>query len=190
MGGNLNGSLLYRGLVFDFDECDSHGPLRSARFCGVLARPRDDLYLFGKPLVGWTRAEIAAIAEDHGVQLSDGPADDMSLTELALDLSFDNGRPCEVSWWQPGIRIVAVDSPPDRLGEPAVRHQGWPLGTQLRCARTGGRWEYRSDPSRQGGSGPYHGTLRWIDGDASLRGEDRGYGGDYLVMLGEPPWSG
>jgi hypothetical protein len=40
MGGNLNDSLLFRGLILGFDRCDANGPLPDGRL--IEARVKDD----------------------------------------------------------------------------------------------------------------------------------------------------
>jgi hypothetical protein len=58
MGGNLNDSLLFHGLVFTFDKCNSVGPLPDSRLEYILVHQREDATLYGKPLGSWDKSSI------------------------------------------------------------------------------------------------------------------------------------
>ncbi len=60
MGGNLNDSLLYHGLILSFDECDSFGPLSDSRLNDIIIQGRNDIQLWGVELREWTRTEFVA----------------------------------------------------------------------------------------------------------------------------------
>ena len=48
MGGNLNDSILYRGLIIEFDLCDAWGPLAGSKFREVRLHRREDAILWGR----------------------------------------------------------------------------------------------------------------------------------------------
>src|SRR3954471_7199095 len=58
MGGNLNDALLFHGLVFTFDKCDSHGPLPNARLEQIAVHGREDATLYCRPLREWDKQAI------------------------------------------------------------------------------------------------------------------------------------
>ncbi|HKN65015.1 MAG TPA: hypothetical protein VJW73_01980, partial [Gemmatimonadaceae bacterium] len=60
MGGNLNDSLLFHGLICGFDECDAYGPLSGSALCELrISVPhRGDTVLWGRPLAQWTARDL------------------------------------------------------------------------------------------------------------------------------------
>jgi hypothetical protein len=53
MGGSLNDALLFPGIVFLFDECESEGPLPDSKMTDFLLR-RPEAWFAGNPLNWWT----------------------------------------------------------------------------------------------------------------------------------------
>ena len=45
LGGNLNDSLLYRGLIIGFDACDANGLLAESRFCELRLNRRPEVFI-------------------------------------------------------------------------------------------------------------------------------------------------
>lgn len=66
MGGNLNDALLFHGLVFIFDKCESAGPLPDARLERIFVRGREDAMLLGKPVSSWDKSAIVGRLRDEG----------------------------------------------------------------------------------------------------------------------------
>ena len=84
MGGNLNDSLLYRGLILGFDAHNARGPLAHSRFTEVRLNRREDAVIWGKNLFAWTNLSIAEHLERTGIpyQLSDNG--DLLVPSLSL----------------------------------------------------------------------------------------------------------
>lgn len=55
MGGNLDDSLLFHGLILMFDNHDGYGPLHDSRLTDILIQGRSDIRLWGLDLLEWTR---------------------------------------------------------------------------------------------------------------------------------------
>jgi hypothetical protein len=100
MGGNLNDSILYHGLILSFDACNSAGPLPGAALCGITVHGREDAYLFGRPMGDWTRETIIdhLAAEGHlPHSLQNG---DVELLDICLILGFDTDT--RLTWLETG----------------------------------------------------------------------------------------
>jgi hypothetical protein len=182
MGGNLNDSLLYKGMILGFDQCDSYGPLEGSRFCEVRAMAREDIWLFGKRLSSWSRKELVAYIEARNWLRQDGPEKDIDIVDLAVGLSFDASNHIDyVEFCEPGIRIIGMN----RILLPGlgfrIKFQGWPLRKEYRCLRTASHWEYVGALGPLSGPGPYEGTLRPLGKEGELRP------GDKLVPVGNEP---
>jgi len=93
MGGNLNDSLLYHGLVLGFDKCDAHGPLPDSSFVDVWIRGRPDVILWGKPLSDWTREAVEAHLLQRKITYEATKLFGINIPSLALGLDFEpDGR--------------------------------------------------------------------------------------------------
>jgi hypothetical protein len=66
MGGNLNNCLLYHGLRFHFDRCNTYGPETDSKLDMLVVHDRDDATLFGRPLYEWTKPAILQRLKDEG----------------------------------------------------------------------------------------------------------------------------
>ena len=100
MGGNLNDSILYRGLILGFDRCDTCGPLPSSKFRELRLRGRQDAVLWGKNILHWCKADAIDYLESRGFanRLSNGG--DLSIPKSSLVLSFDDvGRLEHLEMW-------------------------------------------------------------------------------------------
>jgi hypothetical protein len=100
MGGNLNDSILFRGLICGFDRHDSQGPVAQAKLRELrLATTRPDVVFEGRPLRNWTRETLSALPALANAQPS-GPS---SLSIPALGLAFDFDERGQVAfadlWW-------------------------------------------------------------------------------------------
>ena len=182
MGGNLNDSLLYRGLILQFDKCDAYGPLEDSRFDGVKAKARKDIWLFGKRLASWTRNDLTSYVDEMKWIRQDGPEGDLDIVDLAVGFGFDaEGHINIIELGEPGIRIIAIPRfqlPSSRI---KVKFEGRPLRKEHLCLRTNGRWEYMGDIGLQSGSGPFEGFFNPLDKGGRLHAED------VLVPIGDPP---
>ena len=68
MGGNLNDSILFRGLVAGFDRHDSAGPLANSRLIEFRVRGREDIVLAGRAVLDSRRALAPLCREGWGFQ--------------------------------------------------------------------------------------------------------------------------
>jgi len=103
MGGDLNDSLLYQGLILGFDRCDSRGPLRDSRFVEARMTARVGASLFGKQVVEWTRDELVALLRSRGHALSE-VKNEVSVEAVGLSVSFDEaGRVDYIELWEPTL---------------------------------------------------------------------------------------
>jgi hypothetical protein len=100
MGGNRSDSLLYRGLILEFDKHDSLGPLADSRFIGVHVRGREDAVLWGKNIHNWNRFAIEEYLDRANISYSLLKNRDLSVVSLSLTLSFDTALQLEfVELW-------------------------------------------------------------------------------------------
>lgn len=58
MGGNLNDSLLFHGVIFGFDACNANGPLSNSRLSDITLFEREDARLFGQSIGNWSRDSL------------------------------------------------------------------------------------------------------------------------------------
>jgi len=89
MGGNLNDSILYRGLIIEFDLCDTWGPLARSKFREVRLHRREDAILWGKKILDWRKADGIDYLENNGFEYRLSNCGDLSVPQLSLVLSFD-----------------------------------------------------------------------------------------------------
>jgi len=59
MGGNLNDSLFYHGLIIGFDRCDSVGPLPHSRLAQITVFDREDARLWERTICDWSKDGVA-----------------------------------------------------------------------------------------------------------------------------------
>lgn len=99
MGGNLNGSLLYQGIILGFDKYDGVGPLLNSRLVEIRMFGRKDAVLWGQPVDTWTKEAIAEYSDQHKIAYKYQPNGDV-LVDATLSLSFDEqGRAEYVEMW-------------------------------------------------------------------------------------------
>jgi hypothetical protein len=92
MGGNLNDSLLFHGLVLTFTECDSSAPLPDSTLHHVIIHQREDAFLFDRPMTEWTKATILEELEAQGFAAETPAYGDVEVPGQ-LGMSFDdNGQ--------------------------------------------------------------------------------------------------
>ena len=101
MGGNLNDSLLFQGLILEFDRCDAYGPLPESRLVGARIRSRPGARLFAKMVAEWTREELRDHLRSLGHKSQEGDGD-LLIPALGFAVSFDDGGGIEdIDLWEP-----------------------------------------------------------------------------------------
>ena len=107
MGGNLNDSLLYHGLIFQFDRHDSHGPyshgpLENSSLVEIEVWGREDASLYGKPIHAWTKQELKQYLIDHNIECETPANGDLVSAQIGFEAGFDeDGRLLCAGFWQP-----------------------------------------------------------------------------------------
>lgn len=67
MGGNLNDSLCYPGILVRFDRTGRSEPPPSARLDGIQIRKRAELSLLGRPFANWRALELTRALTGSGI---------------------------------------------------------------------------------------------------------------------------
>src|SRR5215467_5847811 len=67
MGGNRNDSLLYQGIIFEFNACNSSGPLANSRLIGIEIFGRKNAVLWGRPIDTWTKEALVSYLDEHNM---------------------------------------------------------------------------------------------------------------------------
>ena len=88
MGGNLNDSLLFHGLIFQFDRCNSKSPLPKSKLNRIVIHQRVDVVLFERPMTAWTRGELEKELSLRGYNSEEGAGGDLIVPE-GMECSFD-----------------------------------------------------------------------------------------------------
>ena len=92
MGGNLNDAILFHGMCLHFDECNSAGPLPSARLSWMRIHQREDAYLFDRLLTEWTKDSIYDWLDAEGYSPEILANGDILTKKPYLELSFDSSE--------------------------------------------------------------------------------------------------
>ncbi|MBA2525528.1 MAG: hypothetical protein H0V18_07060 [Pyrinomonadaceae bacterium] len=104
MGGNRNDSLLFHGLIFGFDGCDSTGPLENSRLTEVSIHGREDVVLWGRNICYWTKDAVKDHLDRNGLPYQIVANGDVSV-DSSLAISFDNaGRLEYIEMWDAARR--------------------------------------------------------------------------------------
>lgn len=98
MGGNLNGSLFYHGLMFDFDACDSRAPLPGSRLVAIHVFRRDDLVLFGQRLRRWRCGLLSRELDRQNVNHFKTSDTDLLCPASNTEFGFDSDGCLESVW--------------------------------------------------------------------------------------------
>ncbi len=102
MGGNLNDSLLFQGLILGFDRCNTHGPLPDSRLVEARILARAGAYLFNRPAADWTRDELLAFLRSQGHDPDRKHPKDLNVDALGLSITFDDGGKLDyMELWDP-----------------------------------------------------------------------------------------
>ena len=100
MGGNLNDSLLYHGLILGFDSYDAYGPLAHSHFAELRLNRREDATIWGKNLLAWTKGLIADHLRRIVVPCESPGNGDLLVPSLSLAMSFDKSNGLEyIEMW-------------------------------------------------------------------------------------------
>jgi hypothetical protein len=92
MGGNLNDSLLFQGVIFSFSEYDGTGPLPSGELEYMYIRQRFGAYLFDKPIEQWSRDQIIEELNSRGLAFKTTEYGDVFVPSPALELGFSDDQ--------------------------------------------------------------------------------------------------
>ena len=88
MGGNLNDSLLFQGLMFVFSACDASAPLPDSRLISVIIFQRPDACLFGRFMTDWNKTRVVEALQAQGFTPETLANGDI-IVPFQLSLSFD-----------------------------------------------------------------------------------------------------
>lgn len=88
IGGNLNDSLFYKGVVFTFDEHNSHGPLETGRLTGITVNKSFSGSFLGIRLDELTRATL--IMETRSVLTKSYPNGSIRIPSHNAHVSFSS----------------------------------------------------------------------------------------------------
>ena len=89
MGGNLNHSLMFHGIVFGFNKYDSSAPLPDSRLIEIRVSGREGVTLWDKEVSDWTKPSLIKHSDENKIPYEDLSNGDLSFESLSLDLSFD-----------------------------------------------------------------------------------------------------
>ena len=102
MGGNLNDSLLYRGLIVGFDAHDAYGPLPRGRFDQLRLNGRDDATIWGENISNWTKTSLGEYLQQHRIHYEVHDNGDVLVSSLSLSLAFDDSDSLQyIEMWRP-----------------------------------------------------------------------------------------
>ena len=88
MGGNRNDSMLYHGLIFGFDSCDSVGPLAQSRLVEITVFEREDARLWEQTISDWSKEWVTEYLERNGIPCEIQESGDLLVRAQSLSLSF------------------------------------------------------------------------------------------------------
>lgn len=95
MGGNLNDSLLYPGLIVGFDKCDGRGPLNDSKLVEFRINKKADVTFLNKPIFGILQKELLQRLTRHNIR-SERNLSSYVLPDLHMEVDLDDqGR---VTW--------------------------------------------------------------------------------------------
>jgi len=103
MGGNLNDSLCYPGIIFYFDEHDTYGPLENGKLVQIEANASFPGTLFEAPLSALTRNDVLLHLRSRNLVAKEYPNGSLESPDL------------RVHWWfneDGSLNIVRFDNVP------------------------------------------------------------------------------
>ena len=101
MGGNLNDSLLFHGIILGFDKCNSRGPLPESRLVEARLYGREDAKLWGRIVDQWTQDEVRNYLNQRKIIHRFEVNGDLSVYSLNLALSFSKESYLEyIEFWE------------------------------------------------------------------------------------------
>ena len=113
MGGNRNNSLLFHGLIFGFDRCDTFGPLADSWLVEFTIYGREDVRLWGRGVGDWTKEAVADYLGRNGIPYEIHGNSDISVRPYSMALSFAEGGHLE---WVEAWANVGRKSPATKTG--------------------------------------------------------------------------
>ena len=103
MGGNLNDSLLFKGLILGFDRCNAYGPLARSKFWEATIHGRDDVVIMGKSMLDWSKSAVIDRLGQESVTYSLDSSGDVIVPAWSLGFSFDDSdQLIYLEMWRPG----------------------------------------------------------------------------------------
>jgi hypothetical protein len=116
MGGNLNDSLYYPGIVFSYDSSDSQAPLPNSRLHSIEVSGSIAGTLLGRQVGAWTKKSLADLLAAGGISLRTAPNDSIHSDGLSLSV-----------WFEPSgaISLLRIDAPAEKPNETGVSKWEW-----------------------------------------------------------------
>lgn len=99
MGGNLNDSLLYPGIIAGFDKCDSRGPLEDSRLVELRINQNADIQFFNKSVFELAENELRGLLEKKNIRVEERDGY-LFLPELNVEFEpNESGRIVSLNFW-------------------------------------------------------------------------------------------
>jgi len=105
MGGNLNDSLLYPGLIIGFDNCDGRGPLRDSKLVEFRINKEADVTFLGKPVFGMPEHGLLQSLARHKIRFERNQSSYL-LPDLHMELDFDDNGRVTLIEFSGGVRFL------------------------------------------------------------------------------------
>ena len=103
MGGNLNDSILYRGLILGFDKYYASGPLPGSKLIEFNVRDRSDASIFGRQFSEWSWLDLKKYLDsaqiEFNINRTSSSEMDVDVPALNLQISFENENLFSVEGW-------------------------------------------------------------------------------------------
>lgn len=90
MGGNLNNSLLYHGVILGFDRCNAYGPLADSRLVEFTVFNREDITFCGKPFLQWEKSDLLENFKNFGINLT--RENEFCSSTVCFEMDFDDNE--------------------------------------------------------------------------------------------------
>ena len=89
MGGNLNDSLLFHGIIFSFDKCNSSRPLADSHLEEIRISGRDDVILWEQQITNWTKNSLENFLNENKISYEIMNNRAIKLKSLSMTFSFN-----------------------------------------------------------------------------------------------------